>query len=96
MEERQDGAAIAARSSDDRDAIVERSKRNPLQDRRRCFHEDLQQDQRPIDARLGHDRGRLWSIPAKSVARKCGNRGQIETIWPQIPELRRRQVKLLP
>ena len=66
MEERQDRAAIAARSSRDRDAIVERSKRNPLQDRRRFFHEDLQQDQRPIDARSGHDRGRLWSIPAKN------------------------------
>ena len=76
VEELHDRGSIAPRSRRDRVAIVERSRRNQLHDRRRCCREDLQRDRRLIDARSGHDRGRSWLIPARSVAKKCGNRGR--------------------
>ena len=44
--------------------------RNQPHDRQTGFREDLQRDRRQIDARSGHDRGRSWSVPVKSVARK--------------------------
>ena len=70
VEELHDRSPIEPRSRRDRAAIVERSMRNQLHDRQTGCREDLQRDRRPIDARSGHDRGRSWSIPAKSVARK--------------------------
>ena len=96
MEELHDRGPIAPRSRRDRAAIVECSMRNQLHDCRRCFREDLQRDQRPIDAWSGHDGGRSWSIPAKSVAKKCGNCGKIDAnSWP-LPKLRHRPKEPLP
>ena len=96
VEELHDRGAIEPRSRRDRTAIVEHLLRNQPHDRRTSFREDLQPDRRQIDARSDHDRGRSWSIPAKSVARKCGNRGKIEAnSWP-IPKLRHRPKEPLP